>query len=70
MTQSIIIYYDNEPNYGVNATCADWPCRNEFFKSMSELRSFALYEYGPFVDYVEITPENYQQLCEEGIFDA
>jgi len=68
MPKSIIIYYDNEPNYGVNATCTDWPFRNEFFKSMAELRAYALHEYGPFVKFVEITAENYDQLCVEGIF--
>lgn len=68
MRSAITIYYDNEPNYGVNATCTDWPCRNEFFKSMAELRSYALDEYGPFVKFVEITAENYDQLCVEGIF--
>lgn len=68
MTTAITIYYDNEPNYGVNATCTDWPCRNEFFKSMAELRSYALHEYGPYVNFVEITVENYEQLCAEGVF--
>lgn len=70
LTSVITIYYDNEPNYGVNATCSDWPCRNEFFNSMAELRSFALHEYGPLVNFIEITAENYSQLCNEGIFDA
>jgi len=66
----ITIYYDNEPNYGVNATCAEFPCRNEFFNSMAELRSMALIEYGTAVKFVEITAKNYPQLCAEGIFNV
>jgi len=70
MIRVITIYYDNEPNYGVNATCVIWPHRNEFFNSMAELRSMALIEYGTSVCFVEITAENYPQLCSEGIFNV
>lgn len=68
MPDLITIYYDLEPNYGVNATCTDWPCRNEFFKSMAELRDFAIFEYGSDFELTEITVENYSSLCELGIF--
>jgi len=70
MIRVITIYYDNEPNYGVNATCVDWPCRNEFFNSMAELRSMVSIEYGTSTRFVEITAKNYPQLCAEGIFNV
>ena len=67
---NIVIYYVNEPDYGVNATCVVWPHRNEFFNSMSELRSMVLIEHGLNVSFVEITAENYPQLCAEGVFNV
>lgn len=67
MPQSITIYYDNELS-GVNATCTDWPHRNEYFRSMSELRFFIEVEYRGEVDLVEITADNYPILCAMGVF--
>lgn len=64
-----VIYYDNVPGYGVNATCRDWPCRNEYFRSWGEFRSWVSVEYGDSVELVEITADNYQQLCAEGVFN-
>lgn len=68
MDDMTVIYYDYEPGYGVNATCVDWPCRNEYFRSWSEFRSYVDIEYGCAVSLVEITADNYQQLCNEGVF--
>ncbi|MCC2604102.1 hypothetical protein [Planctobacterium marinum] len=64
----ITIYYDND-GAGVNATCSDWPCRNEWFNSMSELRDFLTSEYGTQYQLTEITPKNYPELCKAGVFD-
>jgi len=73
MAQEIIVYYDNEPSIGVNATCEDWPQRNEYFSSMPELLNYLAYEYVS--DYynlqlVEITSQNYEELCAKGVFYA
>ena len=70
MIRVITVFYDNEPNYGVNATCVDWAHRNEFFNSMAELRSMAFIEYGNSVRFVEITAENYPKLCADGVFNV
>lgn len=70
MSTKTVIYYDNEPNYGVNATCVDWSCRNEYFSSMAELRAFVQIEYGSTAELIEITKHNYEQLRLEGVFNV
>ena len=63
------IYYDYEPNYGVNATCVAWTFRNEFFKSWGDFVAYLDFQYGDDVELVEITTGNYEELCEQGIFN-
>ena len=70
MTNSVIIYYDDEPNIGVNATCVDWPCRNEYFRNFSEFEFFVYVEYGDRAELIEITAENYPVLCQQGVFNV
>jgi hypothetical protein len=69
MTKEVTVYYDFEPRIGVNATCCDWYTRNQFFKSWSEFTFFLLAEYGQNFTLVEITNENYPELCAQGVFD-
>ena len=64
----IVIYYDYEPNIGINATCVDWSPRNEFFASWSEFLFFINSEYPINAQLVEITSENYSELCSMGVF--
>ena len=68
MSSSITVYYDYEKTIGVNATCVEWSPRNLFFKSWSEFSTYLLVEYGDDFQLVEITNENYSELCAEGIF--
>jgi len=68
--QQVTVYYDYEPGIGINATCEDWPCRNEFFRTWGELDNYLLLEYGRNYTLVEITSSNYPFLCEQGVFDA
>ena len=70
MDQQTVIYYDDEPNIGVNATCLDWPHRNEYFSSWSEFIAWVSIEYGSSFVLVEITAENYPILCREGVFNV
>lgn len=65
--ETIVIYYDFEPAYGVNATCVLWPCRNEYFSSWSDFISYVSAEY-PCFELVEITSDNYPLLCAQGVF--
>ncbi|TVL11313.1 hypothetical protein AYI92_21090 [Shewanella xiamenensis] len=70
MQSEIVIYYDYEPAIGVNATCLDWPHRNEYFRSWGEFSAYCSIEYGSSFRLVEITAENYPVLCAEGIFNV
>lgn len=70
MSGKVVIYYDDEPNIGVNATCVDWPHRNEYFTCWSEFTAWVSIEYGCSAQLVEITAENYPMLCEQGIFNV
>ena len=66
--ETLIIYYDYEPNIGINATCVDWSPRNEYFSSWSEFLTFVNIEYPTNHQLVEITSENYLELCAMGVF--
>ena len=68
MSGSLTVYYDYEQSIGVNATCVDWDIRNLFFKSWSEFSTYMFVEYGDNFTLVEITEENYAELCAEGVF--
>lgn len=70
MLGTVIIYYDYEPAIGVNATCLDWPQRNEYFRTWGEFSAYCSIEYGTSFRLVEITAENYPVLCAEGIFNV
>lgn len=70
MTVEIVIYYDDEPNIGINATCVDWPHRNEYFSNWSEFNAWVSIEYGSSANLIEITAENYPLLCREGVFNV
>lgn len=70
MRKLVNIYYDYERSLGVNATCIDWPERNEYFKTWSEFSAFCSLEYGYSFNLIEITSENYSQLCAEGVFNV
>lgn len=70
MGQGTVIYYDYEPAIGVNATCLDWPQRNEYFRTWGEFSSYCSIEYGTSFRLVEITSENYPVLCAEGVFNV
>lgn len=70
MLEPVIIYYDYEPAVGVNATCLDWPHRNEYFRSWGEFSAYCSIEYGTSFRLVEITAENYPVLCAEGVFNV
>jgi hypothetical protein len=70
MNNKTVIYFDYEPALGVNATCSDWPQRNEYFRSLAEFNAYCSLEYGCSYHLIEITAENYPQLCAEGIFDV
>lgn len=62
------IYFDNEPNHGINAYFV-WGHR--FFKNQAEFDSFLSVHYGNDVfELVEITDENYQSLLLKGVFHA
>lgn len=62
------IYYDNEPNHGVNVYFA-WG--HNYFRNMAEFNQFLEQNYGddPY-ELVEITNENYQSLLLKGVFHA
>lgn len=64
----ITVYYDYEQAIGVNATCVEWSPRNLFFKSWSEFSTYLFVEYGHGFELVEITAENYPELCALGVF--
>lgn len=70
MSHKVVIYYDDVPNIGVNATCVDWPLRNEYFTCWGEFIGYVSIEYGTSVELVEITAENYSSLCEQGVFNV
>lgn len=66
MSASWVIYYDFEPGLGVNAYFPDFG--HEYFSTIHAFRSFCDIEYDG-VDVVEITNENYKELCAQGVFD-
>lgn len=66
--KEVTIYYDYEPNIGINATCVDWPNRNEFFNGWSDFLFFLNTEYPTNHTLVEITDDNYSELCALGVF--
>ena len=70
MAAETVIYYDDEPNVGINATCVDWPHRNEYFSGWSEFNAWVSIEYGSSAKLVEITAENYPELCKQGVFNV
>ena len=63
------IYYVYVPDYGVNATCVNWRFPNEFFNSWGEFVSYVDFQHGDDVELVEITTSNYDELCEQGVFN-
>ena len=69
MNENVVVYYDYEPAIGINATCEDWPCRNEYFRNWGELYFFLRSEYGQNYTLVEITSANYEELRISGIFN-
>ncbi|RIZ55158.1 hypothetical protein [Vibrio sp. PID23_8] len=62
------IYFDNEPQIGINAY---FPWGHNFFKSQREFEQFLHIHYGndPY-QLVEITDENYNELLLKGVFHA
>lgn len=67
--RKVVVYYDYEPEIGVNATCLDWEIRNLYFKTFGEFRYFCNIEHGFDYELVEITGENYKELRLQGVFD-
>jgi hypothetical protein len=65
----ITVYYDLDPQIGVNATCPDWECRNLFFRDWNEFINYMHFEQKEGFELVQITNENYLSLCAQGIFD-
>lgn len=63
------IYYDYIQGYGVNATCPDWKFPNDFFKSWGDFVAFVDFHYGDDVELIEITVDNYDGLCDMGVFN-
>ncbi len=59
------IYYDNEPNIGVNAY---FLFGHLFFKDMNALHCFIAERYGNDFVLIEITDENYQECVFKGVF--
>ncbi len=59
------IYYDNEPNIGVNAY---FIFGHIFFKDMFALELFIAERYGEDFVLIEITDENYQECIFKGVF--
>lgn len=64
----ITVYYDAD-GPGINATCESWPCRNEHFSSMDELKIHLNMDYSGNYQLIEITNDNYSELCALGIFN-
>ncbi|WP_158587203.1 hypothetical protein [Motilimonas pumila] len=62
-----IVYYDFEIGYGVNATFQTGECY--YFATMEELKCECLSRFGTSYDLYEITSDNYQFLCDKGVFD-
>ncbi|MGF1904675.1 hypothetical protein [Aliivibrio salmonicida] len=62
------IYYDNEPNHGVNSY---FPWGHNYFRNMAEFTQFLEQNYGddPY-QLVQITDDNYQSLLLKGVFHA
>ncbi|ENM5893638.1 hypothetical protein NTH50_001743 [Vibrio mimicus] len=62
------IYYDNEPNIGINVYFV-WGHR--FFKNWAEFEQYLAVHYrsDPY-QLVEITNENYNELLLKGVFHA
>ncbi|OEE69461.1 MULTISPECIES: hypothetical protein [Vibrio] len=60
------IYYDNEPNVGVNAYFS-WG--HHFFACMSDFRAHVELSQAPnSYELIEITDDNYRSLCRIGVF--
>lgn len=62
------IYFDNEPNVGINVY---FPWGHHFFKDQKQFDGYLAIHYGsdPF-QLVEITDKNYQELVRKGVFHA
>lgn len=66
---SITVYYDLDPDIGVNATCPEWECPNLFFRNWNEFINYMHFEQKDAFELVAITDENYLTLCAQGIFE-
>lgn len=65
----LTIYYDDNGDMGVMASCPDWDINNIYFSSWSEFTTFLLVEHGDNFSLVEITTENYDELRAAGVFE-
>lgn len=62
------IYFDNEPNVGINVY---FPWGHHYFKNRKQFDMYLETHYGsdPY-KLVEITDDNYQELVLKGVFHA
>ncbi|WP_233265765.1 hypothetical protein [Grimontia hollisae] len=66
------IYYDFEPNHGINAYFPDAENGGYWHEWFSSNYQFAIYcdnDYSGF-EVIEITNENYPELCAMGVFNG
>ena len=63
--QSNEIYYDNEPNIGVNAY---FIFGHLYFRNMDALHYFIAERYQDDFELIEITNDNYQECVLKGVF--
>ena len=67
MITSTQIYYDNEPNIGVNAY---FIFGHLFFKSYDEFEMFVYERFKNDFELIEITDDNYEELVYLGVFSG